>query len=110
MRVISWGDVPTWALGVIALLALIAATAAYFKQAGAAKKLAEQVDLQRDQLKDQQEANRKQADVVDAQLREMQQRAEAIERQQADEVTLTPDEWSGELIGYQGSESLRVAL
>jgi hypothetical protein len=56
MRVISWGDFPTWALAVIALLALIAATAACFKQADAAKKLGEQVDLQRDQFRDQQNA------------------------------------------------------
>jgi hypothetical protein len=105
------GDFPTWALAVIALLALIAATAAYFQQADAAKKLGEQVNIQRCQLSNQQEANRKQAEVVNAQLREMQQRAEAFERQQADAVTLSLTEWGGELPGYEeGPQPLRMAL
>jgi hypothetical protein len=85
---IQWGDFPAWALAVIALAALIAAVLAYRKEADAARKLAEQVDLQREQLKDQQEANRKQAEVMNAQLREMAQRAQTYERQQADHINL----------------------
>ena len=88
MRVISWGDFPTWVLAAIALAALIAAVLAYFKQADAAKKLAEQVDLQRDQLKDQRKVNAKQIEALDAQIREMQKRTIAVERQQADALTV----------------------
>jgi hypothetical protein len=74
----------------LALAALVAAVFAYHAQAKAADELAKQVGIQSDQLKDQREANSKQAQVVDAQLREMQQRERIIERQQADLVTLTP--------------------
>jgi hypothetical protein len=98
---VQWGDVPTWALAILALAALTAAVLAYRKQADAAGKLAEQVDLQRDQLKDQQQANARQAEVVDAQLREMQQRAEAYERQQADAITVKPTAWSGRIPGVR---------
>jgi hypothetical protein len=101
LPVISWGDVPTWALAAIALLALIAAVAAYFKQADAASKLAEQVDLQRDQLRDQQKANSKQAEVLEVQLREIRQRAEAVERQQADAITAGPESWGGTVPGVE---------
>jgi hypothetical protein len=111
MPVISWGDFPTWALAVIALLALVAAVAAYFKQADAARKLAEQVTIQRDQFKEQQKANSKQAEVLEAQLREIRQRATAVERQQADAVTLSLTEWHGDLPGYEVSrEPLDMAL
>jgi hypothetical protein len=57
--------------------------------------LAEQVDLQRDQLKDQKTVNAKQIEVLDTQLIEMQRRTEAIERQQANEITLTRRGFSG---------------
>jgi len=56
----QWGDVPTWLLAIFALGALTAAWLAYRKQADAASKLSDQVDLQRKQLKDQQKANRRQ--------------------------------------------------
>lgn len=94
---IQWGDFPTWALAVIALLALIAAVAAYSKQADAARKLAEQVDLQRQQLEDQRQVNARQIRVMDLQLTELQQRTEAVERQQADAITLTGSRWSGKV-------------
>src|SRR5262245_15228812 len=109
----QWGDMPTWLLAVIALGALIAAILAYLKQADAGSKLqadagsklADQVDLQRQALADQQTANAKltkqvdlqraaladqpaanaaQARVLEAELAELRQRAEAIARQQAD--------------------------
>ena len=83
-----WGDVPTWALAVLALAALIAAVLAYFKQADAARDLARQANLQGEQLEDQRQANAKQAEVLDAQLREFQQRERIIERQQADNIEL----------------------
>jgi hypothetical protein len=87
---VQWGDVATWVLAVGALGALIAAGLAYALQDGASRKLAEQVSLQHEQLKDQQRANHLQAKVLEAQLRQIQQRAEGYERQQADAITLTP--------------------
>ena len=126
---IQWGDVPTWATALVAAVALGAAWLAYDKQADAADKLAQQVGLQRDQLKDQkeasanlaqqvglqrdqlklqrealvnqQEANRQQAEVVKEQLREMAERAEAYERQQADAITMTATHFAGELDGVR---------
>jgi hypothetical protein len=85
-----WGDVSTWATAGVAFLALIAAAFAYSKQAEAVGQQGTLLDLQRKQLADQQAANRKQAEAMDAQMREMQQRAESFERQQADAITLTP--------------------
>lgn len=98
---VQWGDVPTWVLAVVALAALIAAVAAYRKQADAARGLSRQVKLQADQLEDQRSANAKQMQVLDAQLREMQQRAESIERQQADATRLMLRRWSGPLPGIR---------
>jgi hypothetical protein len=110
MRVISWGDFPTWALAVIALLALVAATAAYFKQANAARDVSEQVRLQRKALAEQQKINEKQIEVMAAQLGEIKQRTEAIERQQADAVTLTSLHWSGDFGLHEAGEPVYMAL
>jgi hypothetical protein len=107
---VQWGDAATWALVIVGALAFRAAWLAYRKQADAASKLAEQVDLQRDQLKDQQEANRKQAQVMDAQLREMQQRAEAYERQQADAITLSPQRWGSRVPGLREGQGPSVHM
>jgi hypothetical protein len=85
---VQWGDVPTWLLAAIALAALVAAVLAYLKQADAAQAVSKQVKLQGDQLEDQRAANAKQAEVLDAQLREMRQRETIIERQQAEGVEL----------------------
>jgi len=109
---VQWGDVPTWVLAVIALAALIAAVAAYRKQADAARQLAEQVGLQQTALADQQEANRKQAEVLDAQLREITQRMEAAERQQASAITLASSGWAGSVPGIrsEGGPDVHMAL
>jgi hypothetical protein len=109
---LQWGDVPTWVLAALALGALIAAVLAYRKQADAASKLAEQVDLQRQQLADQQAANSKQARVLDAELRDLRQRAEAVERQQADAITFTPAGWPGNVPGIrsEGGPDVHMAL
>lgn len=107
---VQWGDMPTWLLAVIALAALIAAWLAYRKQADAAGKLAEQVTLQAVQLRDQQEANAKQAKVMDAQLREMQQRESIIERQQADEVRLAASRWIGKVPGLRDEKGPPVYM
>lgn len=84
----QWGDVPTWVTAGVAFFALIAAIAAYSKQAAAVNKLSKQIDVQSEQLKDQQEANRKQAIVLDAELSEFRERARLVERQQANAVDL----------------------
>jgi hypothetical protein len=84
---IQWGDVATWATAAVAVAALIAALVA-------GGKLSAQVRLQGEQLADQRTANAKQAQVLDAQLR-------AIERQQADAVTVTGDRWSGKITGVR---------
>jgi hypothetical protein len=105
---IQWGDALTWALAVIALAALIAAVLAYRKQADAASKLADQVDLQREQLTDQQEANSKQAEVLEAQLRDIRQRERIIERQQANEILLTPTTFSGTVPGVAAYEGRKA--
>jgi hypothetical protein len=97
-------------LAAIALLALIAAIAAYRKQADAARDVSRQVNLQSQQLEDQRQANAKQAQVLDAQLREMQQRAEAIERQQADATRLTPTWWSGQVPGIRAKPGPNVHM
>jgi hypothetical protein len=101
---VQWGDVPTWLLAAIALAALVAAVLAYLKQADAARDVSEQVRLQRHALADQQEANAKQAEVLDAQLREMRQRESLIERQQADEVKFTATRWSDQVPGLRESQ------
>src|SRR5262249_27171103 len=123
------GDVPTWALAVLALATVIAAIAAYrkqdaananlakqvkiqsdaledqraanAKQADAYGKLAEQVDLQRQALEDQRIANSKQAEVLAAELRELNLRAEALARQQADAVSITSSHWRGKIPGVR---------
>lgn len=97
----NWGDVPTWATAAVALAALIAAGFAYRTQAQALAKQAEQLELQRTALTDQQQANARQAEIVAAQLREMQQRAEAYERQQAEAVTVSPSRWQGRVPGIR---------
>src|SRR5258706_10143334 len=93
------GDVATWVLALTALGALVAAILAYFKQADAARKLAEQVRLQSDALADQRQANAKQAEVLEAELAGLRQRAEALAWQQADAVTLEPSSWRGSVPG-----------
>jgi hypothetical protein len=123
------GDLATWATALVALGALVAAFFAYRKQAEAARDLSQQVNLQSGQLKDQQEATHQQAEavrqfteqariqraaledqqkvsakqieVMDAQLRELQQRTEAIERQQADAITVTSSRWGAPIPGVR---------
>jgi hypothetical protein len=102
---IQWGDVPTWLTAVVAAVALVAAVQAYSKQAESVKHQAEQLRLQGVALVDQQEANRKQAEVVKAQLREMAERAEAYERQQADAITVTATRWTGILYGLRDTNN-----
>jgi hypothetical protein len=125
----NFGDVPTWALAVLALATLIAAARAYGKQDDAYDKLAEQVDLQRqaladqqatsgklaDQvdlqrqaLADQQAANAKQAEVLEAQLRELNQRADAAARVQADAVTITAGGWDSRVPGARPGDGPEV--
>jgi membrane-bound lytic murein transglycosylase B len=84
----QWGDVPTWVTAGVACPALIAAIVAYSKQAAAANKLPEQVEVQSEQLKDQQAANRIQAAVLEAEFRELQERAKLAEREQANCIDL----------------------
>jgi hypothetical protein len=116
------GDLATWVLALIALLALTAAILAYRKQSSSDDHLAEQVNLlgdalddqrkasaaladqaqsQREALKDQQAANAKQAEVLEAQLAELRQRAAAIARQQADAVTIASGQWRGAVPGVR---------
>jgi hypothetical protein len=97
----DWGDVATWATALVAALALGAAVIAYRKQAESVRQQGTLLDLQRRQLADQQQANSDQAKVVEAQLREMAQRAEAYERQQADAVTLAQYRYEKGLRGFK---------
>lgn len=123
---VQFGDLPTWLLAVLALGALVAAVVAYLEQRKAGRHLAEQVRLQGDALAGQreatialadqakaqrkaleiqQEAARAQGKVLEAELRELNQRAAAVERQQAEAVVfapkqaIAPDDTSGEVNG-----------
>lgn len=85
------GDLPTWLLAIFALGALIAAGLAYLEQRKAAADqrkataaLSDQAEAQRKALDGQQAANRIQGEALEAQLRDMNRRAEAVARQQAD--------------------------
>lgn len=107
---IQWGDVSTWATAGVALLALIAAVWAYRKQAKSVEHQAEQLRLQGVALVDQQKANALQGKVLEAQLREMAQSAEAFERQQADAVTVKADSWNGSVPGVRYGDSVHIAV
>ena len=50
---VAWGDVPTWLLVLVGLLALGAAVLAYWKQSQEVRDQAEQLRLQGEQLADQ---------------------------------------------------------
>jgi hypothetical protein len=78
---VNWGDVPTWVTAGAALLALIGAGLAYRYQA-------EQIRLQRQQLADQQEANKQQAQVIaDA--------TKSREREQANQIDVEISQMDG---------------
>jgi hypothetical protein len=74
---INWGDVPTW-------LAVIVAT---FGGWVALRQLRQQGNV----LKDEIERNKARDELLDRQLRELQQRAEVEERRQAEDIDFTQD-------------------
>jgi hypothetical protein len=95
------GDLPTWLLAVFALLALLAATAAYVEQRKAGQVLASQVETQGDLLAEQRKATTALSDQAEVQHKalEDQQALNALQasvlegtlgalaRQQADQVS-----------------------
>lgn len=71
----NWGDVPAWATAGVALAAFVGAVMAYRDQSASLK-------IQRAQLDDQQEANRKQAEIVDVQIKALQASIQGLEQEQ----------------------------
>jgi hypothetical protein len=98
-----WGDVSTWFYAMVALAALIAAILAYGKQSA-------QLVLQRAALIDQQQANSNQANLVNNQLAELAGRAAALERQQAEAVTVLTRGWGGKVPGVRSTGRLHMAV
>jgi hypothetical protein len=73
----DWGDVPTWVAAGAASVAFVGAVLAYRAQAAALK-------TQRDQFADQQEANSKQAEVLDLQAQELRASLKRLEDEAAE--------------------------
>jgi len=63
------------------------------EQRKATTALADQAELQRNALADQQAANAKQAEVLKAQLAELSRQPRSVEREQANQIGLLSDEW-----------------
>lgn len=76
---VAWGDVPTWLLVLVGLLALGAAILAYRKQSQEVRDQAEQLGLQGEQLADQKRVNDEQVRLMALQEREL--RAALAERE-----------------------------
>ncbi len=73
----NWGDVPTWVTAVAASAALVGVWLAYRAQAAS-------LNTQRQQLTDQRDANRKQAEALDLQAKEIRQSLDRL-RQEREE-------------------------
>jgi cbb3-type cytochrome oxidase subunit 3 len=78
---VAWGDVPTWLLVLVSLLALGAAVLAYRKQAQEVRDQAEQLRLQSEQLTDQKRVNDEQVRLMELQERELRAAQDERERQ-----------------------------
>jgi cbb3-type cytochrome oxidase subunit 3 len=81
---VAWGDVPTWLLVLVSLLALGAAVLAYRKQSQEVRDQAEQLRLQSEQLADQKQVNDEQVRLMVLQERELRAVQDERERQAAE--------------------------
>lgn len=85
----DWGDVPTWIAAIAASAAFVGAMMAYRTQA-------KSLVVQRDQFKDQKEANEKQAREIQASVERLKDEQKRQRRAQAKQVAITIDR--GELM------------
>lgn len=109
------GDVATWLLAVLALLALVAAIRAYQEQVKAGRDLAGQLSVQRDALEDQRKASAALGDQVSVQqqaledqrkanalqARVLEQQLGALVRRQAELIGLAHSTYDGEPAGLK---------
>jgi len=78
---VAWGDVPTWLLALVSLLALGAAVLAYRKQSQEVRDQAEQLSLQSQQLADQKRVNDEQVRLMALQEQELRAAQDERKRQ-----------------------------
>lgn len=111
----AWGDIPTWitAIATVGLLAGAIITAVYavraFRdQADMLKVQSNRLGLQERQFEDQRKINQKRDELFDKQLRESEQRAMIIERQQAEMIELEPGSTSREVPGLDPAADSRA--
>ncbi len=81
MHSLAWGDVPTWLLVLVGLLALGAAVLAYDKQSQEVHGHAEQLRLESEQLADQKRVNNEQVRLMALQEQELRAAQDERERQ-----------------------------
>ena len=81
MHSLAWGDVPTWLLVLVSLLALGAAALAYEKQSQEVHGHAEQLRLESEQLADQKRVNNEQVRLMALQEQELRAAQDERERQ-----------------------------
>jgi hypothetical protein len=81
MHSLAWGDVPTWLLVLVGLLALGAAVLAYEKQSQEVHGHAEQLRLESEQLADQKRVNNEQVRLMALQEQELRAAQDERERQ-----------------------------
>jgi hypothetical protein len=102
------GDVATWVLAVLALLAFIAAWLAYQEQRKAGKELARQATALAAQVEQQRQALDGQQTVNTLQARVLEQQLSVLVRQQAELIGLTHGTYSGEPTGLKSAKYHRA--